>query len=131
MNLKKIFSSIFGFGTIGLLSSIFAKIQGMVFPASVQLFNQVKWTSSDIIQLIIKLVCVYFSCIVGGIVTAVFGGGTKEHYITAISIMLIVIWLWIRTIYPSWFWASLLIGILPFVLTGGYLKQIVTVKKEE
>jgi len=116
---------------MGLLSSIFAKIQGMVFPASMQLFNQVKWTSSDIIQLFIKLVCVYLSCIVGGIVTAVFGGGTKEHYIAGVSMMLIVAWLWISTIYPSWFWASLLIGILPFVLTGGYLKQIITVKKEE
>lgn len=74
MNFKKIFSIIFGFGTIGLLSSVFAKIQGIFFPASMQLFNLLTWTSYDIIQLIIKLVCVYLSCIAGGMVISLFGG---------------------------------------------------------
>lgn len=125
MNLKKTFSIIIGFGAIGLLSSIFAKIQGMVFPASMKLFDQVTWTSYDIIQLIIKLVCVYLSCIVGGILTSLCGGENKEQYITGIGMILIVIWLWISTIHPSWFWALLLIGILPFVLIGSKIKRTI------
>ncbi|QQQ29019.1 hypothetical protein [Chryseobacterium indoltheticum] len=123
MNFKKIFSIIFGFGTIGLLSSVFAKIQGIFFPASMQLFNLLTWTSYDIIQLIIKLVCVYLSCIAGGMVISLFGGEKREQYITAISILLIVIWLWISTINPLWFWALLLTGIIPFVLIGSKIKK--------
>jgi len=122
MNFKKIFSIIIGFGTIGLLSSVFAKIQGIVFPTSTQLFNQVTWTSYDVIQLIIKLVCVYLSCIIGGMVTSLCGGEDKELYITGIGMILIVMWLWVSTIHPSWFWALLLIGILPFVLIGSKIK---------
>jgi len=122
MNFKKIFSIIIGFGTIGLLSSGFAKIQGIIFPTSMQLFNQVTWTSYDVIQLIIKLVCVYLSCIIGGMVTSLCGGENKELYITGISMILIVMWLWVSTIHPSWFWALLLIGILPFVLIGSKIK---------
>ena len=123
MNFKKIFSIIFGFGTIGLLSSVFAKIQGIFFPASMQLFNRLTWTSYDIIQLIIKLVCVYLSCIAGGMVISLFGGEKREQYITAISILLIVIWLWISIIHPLWFWALLLTGIIPFVLIGSKIKK--------
>lgn len=128
MNFKKIFSIIFGFGTIGLLSSVFAKIQGIFFPASMQLFNLLTWTSYDIIQLIIKLVCVYLSCIAGGMVISLFGGEKREQYITAISILLIVIWLWISTINPFWFWALLLKGIIPFVLIGSKIKKIAAIK---
>jgi len=128
MNFKKIFSIIFGFGTIGLLSSVFAKIQGIFFPASMQLFNLLTWTSYDIIQLIIKLVCVYLSCIAGGMVISLFGGKKREQYITAISILLIVIWLWISTINPLWFWALLLTGIIPFVLIGSKIKKIAAIK---
>ena len=128
MNFKKIFSIIFGFGTIGLLSSVFAKIQGIFFPASMQLFNLLTWTSYDIIQLIIKLVCVYLSCIAGGMVISLFGGEKREQYITAISILLIVIWLWISTINPLWFWALLLTGIIPFVLIGSKIKKIAAIK---
>ncbi|KQM46599.1 hypothetical protein [Chryseobacterium sp. Leaf201] len=128
MNFKKIFSIIIGFGAIGLLSSVFAKIQGIFFPASLQLFNQVTWASYDIIQLIIKLVCVYLSCIAGGIVISLFGGEKREQYIMAISIILIVTWLWVSTIHPLWFWALLLTGIIPFVLIGSKIKQILAIK---
>ena len=128
MNFKKIFSIIIGFGAIGLLSSVFAKIQGIFFPASMQLFNLLTWTSYDIIQLIIKLVCVYLSCIAGGIVISLFGGEKREQYIMAISIILIVTWLWVSTIHPLWFWALLLTGIIPFVLIGSKIKQILAIK---
>ncbi len=125
MNFKKIFSIVIGFVTIGLLSSVFAKIQGILFPASMQLFSQVTWTSYDIIQLIIKLVCVYLSCIAGGIVISLCGGEKREYYLTGISMILIVIWLWISTVHPLWFWALLLTGIIPFILTGSKIKRIV------
>lgn len=128
MNFKKIFSIIIGFGTIGLLSSVFAKIQGIFFPASMQLFNHLTWTFYDIIQLIIKLVCVYLSCIAGGIVISLCGGGKMEQYITGISTILIVIWLWISTVHPVWFWALLLAGLIPFILFGNKIKRITVFK---
>lgn len=123
MSIKKILPIVIGFGTIGLLSSVLAKIQGILFPSSLELFEQITLTSNDIIQLVIKLTCVYLSCIAGGLIVALCGGEDKQQYITGISMMLVVIWLWISTIEPLWFWALLLIGILPFVLIGGKIKQ--------
>jgi len=112
-----------GFGSIGVLSSVLAKIQGFLFPTSMQLFEQTIWTSDDIIQLIIKLVCVYVSCITGGIVTALFGGEKRQLIIVGISIMSVIIWLWIIVIHPLWFWTLLLAGIIPFILIGNKIKQ--------
>jgi len=123
MNFKKILSSVIGFGTIGLLSSILAKLQGAIFPASLQLFEQVNWTSYDVIQLVIKLVCVYISCIAGGLVTSLCGGENRQLYMTGISIILIVIWLWTITIHPLWFWTLLFVGIIPFILIGSTVKK--------
>lgn len=123
MSIKKILPIVIGFGTIGLLSSVLAKIQGILFPSSLELFEQITLTSNDIIQLVIKLTCVYLSCIAGGLIVALCGGEDKQQYITGISMMLVVIWLWISTIETLWFWALLLIGILPFVLIGGKIKQ--------
>lgn len=123
MGFKKILSVVIGFGTIGLLSSALAKIQGILFPSSLELFNQIIWTSDDIIQLVIKLICVFFSCISGGIVTALCGGENKQQYITGISMSFVALWLWISTVHPLWFWASLLVGILPCVLIGGKIQQ--------
>lgn len=129
MNFKKILSILTGFGTIGLLSSVFAKIQGVLFPASMQLFDQFTRTSEDIIQLVIKLVCVYVSCIAGGVVVSLCGGEHKQQYITGAIIILVVIWLWITTIHPSWFWVLLLAGILPCILIGSKIKRIVDPRK--
>ncbi|SFT74751.1 hypothetical protein SAMN05421857_2972 [Chryseobacterium formosense] len=123
MSFKKILSIIMGFGSIGVLSSVLAKIQGVLFPTSMQLFEQTIWTSDDIIQLIIKLVCVYVSCITGGIVTALFGGEKRQLIVVGISIMSVIIWLWIIVIHPLWFWALLLAGIIPFILIGNKIKQ--------
>jgi len=123
MSFKTILSVPVGFGTIGLLSSALAKIQGILFPVSLQLFNKSVLTSDDIIQLVIKLVCVYLSCIAGGFVTALCGGENRQQYIVGISMTLIVIWLWISTVQPFWFWILLLPGILPLVLIGGKIKQ--------
>ncbi|MCJ8152758.1 hypothetical protein MKJ01_03135 [Chryseobacterium sp. SSA4.19] len=123
MNFKKILSIIIGFGTIGLLSSVFATIQGILFPASVQLFNQASWSFYDIIQLVVKLMCVYLSCIAGGIVTSLCGGENKQLYIVGILITLVIIWLWISTVHVFWFWTLLIIGSLPFVFLGAKIKR--------
>lgn len=123
MSFKKVLSPIIGFGTIGLLSSIFAKLQGVLFPNSLQLFEDVNCTSYDVIQLVIKLACVYISCIAGGVTTSLCGGENRQLYITGISIVLVVICLWIITIHPLWFWALLLMGIIPFVLIGSKVKK--------
>jgi len=98
-------------------------MQGILFPTSMQLFEQTIWTFDDIIQLIIKSACVYFGCITGGIVTASCGGEKKQQIIVSISIMSVVIWLWIIVIHPLWFWALLLAGIIPFILIGNKIKQ--------
>lgn len=128
MNIKKILSIIIGFGTIGLLSSVFAKIQGILFPPSMQLFEQTIWTSDDIIQLIIKLVCVYISCIAGGMLIYLCGGEKRQLIIVGVSIMSVIIWLWINTIHPIWFWTLLLVGIIPFILIGSKAERILVVK---
>ena len=132
MNFKKILYILIGFGTIGLLSSVFAKIQGILFPASMQLFDRATWTYDDIIQFVIKLVCVYVSCAAGGVMTSLSGGERKQLYITGGAIILVVIWLWITTIHPSWFWVLLLLGILPCILMGSKIKRIVdTIKSND
>ncbi|MEH3114485.1 hypothetical protein [Pedobacter terrae] len=125
MNFKKTLSIVIGFGTIGLLSSALAKLQGFLFPASLQLFKQATLTDSDTLQLIIKLACVYTSCIAGGIITELCGGENRQQRIVAFSLILIIIWLWISTIHPFWFWALLLMGILPFVLIGDKIKKLI------
>lgn len=123
MSFIKLLSPIIGFGTIGLLSSIFAKLQGALFPTSLQLFEQLTLTSYDVMQLIIKLACVYISCIAGGIMTSICGGERRQLIIVGISIMSVIIWLWIIAIHPLWFWTLLLVGIFPFVLIGSKVRQ--------
>ncbi|MEN5232958.1 hypothetical protein [Sphingobacterium faecium] len=118
MKFKKIFSVIAGFGTIGLLSSLFAKIQGILFPASMELFGPMILTFSDHIQLLIKLLCVYTSCILGSLLTVFCGGSKNELYIVGGSITAVVGWLWFSAIHPLWFWGLLSVGILPLVLYG-------------
>jgi len=128
MTLKKIFSVVTGFVTIGLLSSAFAKIQGLLVPASMHLFDQETWNFFDTIQLVIKLGCVYISCITGGLITSLSGGENKQHYMVGISIMLVVGWLWISTVHPTWFWLTLLVGILPSVILGSKMRRTAHIK---
>ena len=123
MGIKKILSVVIGFGSIGLLSSVLAKIQGILFPSSLELFEKVTWTADEVIQLVIKLMCVFLSCITGGILTALCGGENRQHYITGISMTFVALWLWISTVHPLWFWALLSVGILPFILIGGKIGQ--------
>ncbi|UZT99042.1 hypothetical protein ODZ84_05575 [Chryseobacterium fluminis] len=121
MKLNKILSVIAGIVTIGLLSSVFAKIQGALFPASLELFDRMSWSFSDNIQLVLKLICVYSSCILGGMAISFCGGASRQHYIVSGAIMLVVGWLWLNTAHPVWFWALLIAGILPFIMIGNKL----------
>lgn len=115
---RQIISILAGFGTIGLLSSLAAHIQGIIYPESVKLFDHTMVSTADFIQLLIKLICVSTSCFMGGMLVAWLGGNKNAATITGICIVLVVAWLWIHTIYPIWFWALLLTIVIPAVKLG-------------
>ena len=118
MNFRKILSVIVGFGTIGLLSSVFAKMQGMLFPSSLEIFINQELAATNISQFIIKLLCVWVSCFLAGIVTTRIGGKAKENLIVGSLIMLVVGWLWWSAVNPIWFWMLMILGVLPCVFLG-------------
>ena len=118
MNYRKILSVIVGFGTIGLLSSVFAKMQGMLFPSSLEIFINPELAITNISQFIIKLFCVWFSCFLGGLITTKIGGKARENLIVGSLIILVVGWLWLSAVNPFWFWVLVILGILPCVFLG-------------
>ena len=118
MNFRKILSVIVGFGSIGLLSSVFAKIQGILFPSSMEIFTNQELLSTNISQFIIKLLCVWISCFLGGMFTSKIGGKARENLIVGGLIILVVCWLWLSIVHPVWFWLSLILGIMPCVFLG-------------
>lgn len=118
MKFSKLLSVMLGFGTIGLLSSVLAKVQGYVFPDSLALFNNSITRSHDIVQYLIKLFCVYISCFIGGFICGLLKGGRKETLIMAGCITLIIGWLWLSVGQPVWFWTLLILGIFPFSFLG-------------
>lgn len=117
MNYRKIFSVIVGFGTIGLLSSLFAKMQGLLFPESLEIFIN-KELATNIAQFVIKLLCVWFSCLSGGIATTWIGGKARENLIVGGLIILVAGWLWWSVVTPVWFWMLMISGVLPCVFSG-------------
>lgn len=118
MNYRKILSVIVGFGTIGLLSSVFAKVQGMLFPSSLEIFINQELAATNVSQFIIKLMCVWISCFLGGLITTKIGGKAKENLIVGTLIMLVVGWLWLSAVNPIWFWVLMILGVLPCVFLG-------------
>ncbi|WP_031527382.1 hypothetical protein [Dyadobacter crusticola] len=118
MKFSKILSVVLGFGTIGLLSSVLAKIQGYVFPGSLALFDNSIAGSHDIIQYFIKLFCVYISCFMGGLVCALLKGGRREILIIVGCITIAIGWLWLSVGQPIWFWTFLVSGVFPFSFLG-------------
>lgn len=118
MNFRKILSVIVGFGTIGLLSSLFAKIQGWLFASSLEIFTNQELAATNISQFVIKLMCVWVSCCSGGIFTTKIGGEVRENLLVGGLIMLVVGWLWLSAVNPIWFWALMILGILPCVFLG-------------
>ncbi|WP_449386856.1 hypothetical protein [Chryseobacterium lineare] len=118
MNFRKILSVIVGFGTIGLLSSVFAKIQGMLFASSLEIFTNQELAATNISQFVIKLICVWISCFLGGLTTTKIGGKARENLIVGSLIMLVVGWLWLSAVNPIWFWVLMISGVLPCVFLG-------------
>lgn len=118
MNYIKILSVIVGFLTIGLLSSLFAKVQGWLFASSLEMFINQELAVTNISQFIIKLFCVWVSCFLGGIATTRIGGKARENLIVGGLIMLVVGWLWLSAVNPIWFWALMILGVLPCVFLG-------------
>ena len=118
MNYRKILSVIVGFGTIGLLSSLFARIQGWLVASSLEIFINQQLAATNISQFVIKLFCVWVSCFLGGIATTRIGGKARENLIVGGLIMLVVGWLWLSAGNPVWFWLLLVLGILPCVFLG-------------
>ncbi|SEJ69268.1 hypothetical protein SAMN04487995_5967 [Dyadobacter koreensis] len=118
MNYRKILSVIVGFGTIGILSSLFARIQGWLFASSLEIFINQQLAATNISQFVIKLFCVWVSCFLGGIATTRIGGKARENLIVGGLIMLVVGWLWLSAGNPVWFWLLLVLGILPCVFLG-------------
>ncbi|MBE9463680.1 hypothetical protein ACFP1I_32180 [Dyadobacter subterraneus] len=118
MNFRKMLAVLTGFGTVALLSSVFAKIQGVLNPTSLVLFTNNSLGTTDTLQLLIKLLCVYSSCIIGGMMSTIVGGGTRENLIVGAITELLVGWLWLSVVNPSWFWIMLILGVLPCVLLG-------------
>jgi hypothetical protein len=118
MNFRKILSVIAGFGTIGLLSSVFAKMQGILFASSLEIFTNQELAATNISQFVIKLICVWVSCFLGGLTTTKIGGKAIENLIVGSLIMLVVGWLWLSAVRPTWFWVSLILGVLPSVFLG-------------
>lgn len=118
MNYRKILSVILGFGTIGLLSSFFAKIQGWLFASSLEIFINQELAAANISQFIIKLFCVLVSCFLGGIATTKIGGKARENLVVGGLIMLVVGWLWRSAMDPIWFWVLMILGALPCVFLG-------------
>lgn len=118
MNYRKILSVIVGFGTIGLLSSLFAKMQGMLFESSLEIFINQELAAANISQFVIKLFCVWVSCFLGGIATTRIGGKARENLIVGGLIMLVVGWLWLSAVNSIWFWVLMILGVLPCVFLG-------------
>ncbi|PST84945.1 hypothetical protein C7T94_02150 [Pedobacter yulinensis] len=123
MKLKQILSIAIGIGSVGLLSSVFAKLQGMVFPQSLNALGHPDVSSAEVIQLVIKLGCLATSGMLGGILTAWTGGNLKARVVVCIAIIAVIGWLWFNTIYPIWFWLPLIILIGPAILLGGKLPR--------
>lgn len=118
MNFRKIISVLIGFGTIGLLSSILAKIQGIIFPSSLEIFTNPDLTETSTIQFAIKLLCVLVSCVLGGMITTRIGGSIRENLIVGGLVSLVVGWLWLSVIHPVSFWLILILTVLPAVFLG-------------
>ncbi|MBW8686990.1 hypothetical protein [Chitinophaga rhizophila] len=118
MNYIKILSVIVGFGTIGSLSSLFAKVQGWLFASSLEIFINQELAVTNISQFIIKLFCVWVSCFLGGIATTKIGGKARENLIVGKLIMLVMGWLWLSVVNPIWFWVLMVLGVLPCVFLG-------------
>lgn len=132
MKTKAIVSILLGVFCIGFLSSVFAYLQGKLYPEANKILGNPSVNVFTSIQLVIKLGCIYSSCIVGGMVTTRISETIKANYVVGIILLLIVGWLWLSTVYPHWFWALLMAGVMPFILLGYHIiRRLYVYKKDE
>jgi biotin transporter BioY len=118
MKRKDVVSILLGVFCIGFLSSVFAYLQGWLYPEANKILGNSSVNVFATIQLIAKLGCIYISCIVGGIVTTWISKTINAVFFVGVILLLIVGWLWLNTIYPIWFWVLLMTGVIPFILLG-------------
>jgi len=123
MKFRNIISIVLGVGAIGLLSSIFAVLQGKLYPQANHMFSHPLLSNPEVIQVFVKLACIYISCIIGGVLTTSISGNLKESLIVGLLIMIIIGWLWYNAIYSTWFWLLLIAGIIPFVIMGYKIRR--------
>lgn len=123
MKLQQIVSITIGIGSVGLLSSVLAKLQGVIFPESLTALGHPYVSSDEAFQLIIKLFCLFSSGVLGGMLSTWARGSYKTLLIVSISIIAIIGWLWFNTIYPVWFWLPLILLIGPAIFLGGKLSR--------
>lgn len=123
MKFRKIISILLGVGAIGLLSSVFAFLQGKLFPQADEMFSHPLLSDPEVMQVFVKLACIYISCIIGGVLTTSISGNLKECLIVGLLIIIIFGWLWFNAIYPIWFWPLLIAGIIPFVILGYKIRR--------
>lgn len=119
MNYRQPLSIAAGFGSIGLLSSVFAKLQGAIYPESLTILGSPEPGNADIMQLVIKLACLALSCVLGGMLTRRIGGNLKAGILVGVLIMAVIAWLWLNTQRPVLFWIIAFIQVMPAVLLGG------------
>ena len=110
-----------GFGAIGLLSSVFAKVQGIIWPVSLTVLGRPGLSNADCIQLVIKLICLALSNVLGGMLIKWIGGNRRAGILAGILIMAVIAWLWLNTRQPDWFWIISFVQVIPAVLLGGDL----------
>lgn len=115
---KQALSIAVGFGAIGLLSSIFAKIQGIIYPESLTILGRSGLSVADNMQLVIKLVCLALSSLAGGMLVKWIGGNRRASIIAGVLIMAVIGWLWLNTGQPAWFWIVSFVQVMPAVLLG-------------
>ncbi len=118
MNLRKTVPVAGGFFTIALLSSVFARIQGAFGPLANDWLGQAVIHQSAIPFVAIKLLGLFLSCSLGGIVSTRLGGRRKASLLVGIITCLMIGWLWIHTVHPIGFWVLLLLGVIPSVWAG-------------
>jgi len=123
MKFRKIMSIVLGVGAIGLLSSVFAVLQGKLFPQANEMFSHPLSSAPEVTQVFVKLACIYISCMIGGVVTTSISGNLKEGLIVGLLVMIIIGWLWYNAIYPIWFWPLLIAGVVPFVIIGYKIRR--------
>lgn len=107
-----------GFVVIFLLGSIAGDIVKYIYV-----------NHSDITYVVLQLASDCFSCAIGGALTAVVGRSQSASLIVGILLaaLVVIAGLRIKTAYPTWYWITLAILIIPSIDAGSkVMKKEVT-----